>query len=242
MKKILLASAAVALMGGSALAADLPTYEPAPVATPVATPTYNWSGGYVGLQTGWAWSNVDTDFNYGGTTVGGFDFDSDGWTAGVAAGWDYQWNWAVLGVRGDINWLDVDGDGSRDTVVNGMDANWLASLTARAGVGMDRFHPYVLGGVAYVDYDHSNSYTNGVAVYGDSDDDGDFGWTLGAGIEVAVTDNISVSGEYRHYWFDDKSIGYADGSSVDFDTDMDTFMVGVNWRFGGPSGSVMANY
>jgi len=243
MRKILLATSALVLSGGAALAADLPTYEPAPAA-PVAAPTYDWTGGYVGLQTGWSWANVETDYNFGPVAgpTGSFDVDSDGWTLGARAGWDYQWNWAVLGIQGDINWLDVDGDGNggTTTVVNGMEANWLASLTGRIGAGIDRFHPYVLGGVSYVDYEHNNSYAP--AALADSDDDGDFGWTLGAGLEVAVTDNISVTGEYRHYWFNDKNITYANGSTAKFDTDMDAFTVGVNWRFGGPGAPVAANY
>ncbi|WP_224405137.1 outer membrane protein [Afifella sp. IM 167] len=240
MRSTLISTAALALLGSTAMAADLPSYEPAPAApaAPVSAPGYNWTGGYVGLQGGYGWSNVDSAYSYVTTpAAGSLDFDADGWILGLGAGYDYQWNWAVVGIHGDVSWLDVDGNGSNGVVTNGQEADWMATMTARVGAGMDRFMPYLLGGVAYVDYQNTNSYpAGGLAA---KDDDGDFGWTLGGGLEVAVTDNVSISGEYRHYWLDDKRITYGDGSTATFDSDMDTFTVGVNWRFGGPAGGVM---
>jgi hypothetical protein len=56
-KTVLLASvAAFGLFGVSALASDLPTKAPVK-RTPIAAPSYNWSGFYVGADFGGGWTN-----------------------------------------------------------------------------------------------------------------------------------------------------------------------------------------
>jgi opacity protein-like surface antigen len=77
MKKLSLASVAVAgLFGASALAADLPTKAPVNK-TPIVTPPYNWSGFYVGANFGGGWTNGSLNIPgnnfYGGITefIGG---------------------------------------------------------------------------------------------------------------------------------------------------------------------------
>jgi hypothetical protein len=57
MKALFLASVAVVgLFGVSALASDLPTKAPVK-RTPIAAPSYNWSGLYVGANFGGGWTN-----------------------------------------------------------------------------------------------------------------------------------------------------------------------------------------
>ena len=59
MKKLSIAIAAIAaLMGTSALAADMAVKAP-----PVPVPVYSWTGFYVGGNLGYSWGNADTDFN-----------------------------------------------------------------------------------------------------------------------------------------------------------------------------------
>jgi len=53
MKKILLSAVSLAILYGSALAADLPSMKSAPVATPVLS----WTGAYAGLNAGGTWGN-----------------------------------------------------------------------------------------------------------------------------------------------------------------------------------------
>jgi outer membrane immunogenic protein len=72
MKSILLATATLLGLAGSAFAADAVNVEPAPVPLPVAS-TYNWAGAYVGAQVGYGWgrdsihderrSNGSSDWN-----------------------------------------------------------------------------------------------------------------------------------------------------------------------------------
>jgi outer membrane immunogenic protein len=62
MKRIVLATALVALGSAPALAADLPprSYDKAPA---MAAPATNWSGLYVGGNVGYGWGSGDTSFS-----------------------------------------------------------------------------------------------------------------------------------------------------------------------------------
>ncbi|NND49402.1 MAG: outer membrane beta-barrel protein, partial [Rhizobiales bacterium] len=85
-----------------------------------------------------------------------------------------------------------------------------------------------------LDYDYS--LTNPAATVTETHGSTDIGATLGAGVEVAVTNDISLFGEYRHYWFDDDAAAFAGpapvpAQSVNPDLDMDTVSGGINWHF-----------
>jgi outer membrane immunogenic protein len=56
MKRILLATLAVAALAGSALAADLPSM-PAPIYKAAYFPVWSWTGFYIGVNAGGLWSN-----------------------------------------------------------------------------------------------------------------------------------------------------------------------------------------
>ena len=103
MKKLLLAAiASGALSTVSAFAADMPVKAPpAPAAA-----AYNWSGFYIGVQTGYGWTNIlDTEnaplFS---------EFASGkppGWLAGGHAGYNLQLNALVLGIEADIEGANI---------------------------------------------------------------------------------------------------------------------------------------
>ena len=133
MKRLLISTAAVALMSSGAFAADLPIYEPPAEVVPVATTAYDWSGFYVGLHVGGAFltEDDDTTLTYNGgifggaagfctpdaalgitacpTTLGGHG--DDGFLAGGGhAGFQGQWGMWVAGIEADITYLDLDDD------------------------------------------------------------------------------------------------------------------------------------
>jgi len=94
MKKFLVVGiTAAALYGTPALAADLPTKAPVYKAAPTAAPMFNWTGCYIGANTGYAWA----DKTINETTVNGspdiFNRGSQtdrGWVYGGQIGCDYQ--------------------------------------------------------------------------------------------------------------------------------------------------------
>src|SRR5437870_2119879 len=93
-------AALAAVLVTPALAAD---YIPrrAPYAAPMASPAYNWSGFYGGINAGWAGSHANA-----GITLGGTSFDVtqslDGMIGGVQLGYNWQYNYLLVGLEADI--------------------------------------------------------------------------------------------------------------------------------------------
>jgi outer membrane immunogenic protein len=225
MKTFLSAVAIVAATAGSALSADL-------TADTAAKSAFDWSGGYVGLDAGYAWGDSKVDF-------GGFAQstpDPDGWLGGAYIGYNFQApNSFVIGLESDISGSSADDrsaftvPGVATTGVDGqVDVNWTAAFRARVGYAVDRFLPYVAGGVAIADVDTS------LVVPGLSQKFSDtfVGYTVGAGVEYAVTDNIIGRFEYRYTDFGSKTNTIA-GAPVGIDTDLSTneLRLGVSFKF-----------
>ncbi len=163
---------------GSAAAGDLPDVaSPAPEASYTSTPGFSWNGPEIGLIAGYGW----------GTPKVGTKFDADGWGGGVYAGYNFQVapNF-VLGIEGDLTLNDMKGSSGPFTVSN----QWNATLRARAGYSVDRFLLYGTGGLAVGGLKVSNPAA--------SDDRTVSGWTLGGGVEAAVTSSVTARLEYRY--------------------------------------------
>jgi outer membrane immunogenic protein len=214
-RKILLASVgAIALTGSAAFAADLPSRAPPPVYLP-PPPIFTWTGIYIGGQIGYAWGNGANNFN-------GFDpfFDSgtflnssvggtpNGVIGGAHVGYNYQINQWVLGLEGT-----VDGTSLSNTAVavfpdgSNLQANSTAdiqgSIRGRLGIAWDRALIYATGGVAFGGF-NTNVSLNGTGPAGTpfsangSVSSTRTGWTVGGGIDYAVTNNWWIFAEYRY--------------------------------------------
>jgi outer membrane immunogenic protein len=231
----LLASTALAagLLGssGAVLAADFPVRAPiAPVA--VAEP-FSWTGCYVGINAGAAWTDirqrVDVPASGGVSAIAIESRDTDtGFTGGAQAGCSRQFanNW-VVGVEADINYI-----GSKHTWDSSFDASvfppggqnafgtasvsgettarWLATGRARLGYAFDRSLIYVTGGFAAGKL--RSSVTGSVPLafgpalaFAGSGSDTRFGWAAGAGFEHALSNAITLRLEYLHFDLGDVS-------------------------------------
>ncbi|WP_421723350.1 outer membrane protein [Bauldia sp.] len=175
----ILGAAAVALaigMGG-AQAADI--YNPPPaniVYNP--TPAYSWTGGYAGALIGYGW---------GTPKVGSREWDADGLVGGVFGGYNFQTNPnMVFGFETDITATGMSGKRNGIRVEN----PWNGTLRARAGIAFDRAMIYATGGVAAASLDVKRG--------GKSDQALRAGYTVGAGIEAALTDTVVGRVEYRY--------------------------------------------
>lgn len=134
-KNILLGTLGASLIAAPVLAGS-PT--PAPVepviVTPVAAPiTGDWTGGYVGLQMGYA------DVNGSGGLNG------DGFIGGLTAGYDYDFGQWVIGGGLDYDWTDID--------VGGNTVESIARLKARVGYDLGAGLAYVTAGAAQAKVD-----------------------------------------------------------------------------------------
>lgn len=218
MKPLILAIGLVSLASTSAFAADAIVSEPIPAG-------FVWTGGYVGLQAGYAWGSSHFDFGPGDYA----NPDPDGFLGGIYAGYNHQFdNNVVLGIDADIAYAHLEGSefafnpaGEQSTAISvAGDVQWTAALRARAGYAMDRFMPYVAGGLAFAHYEVT---INGQNI---SDSATLTGWTIGAGAEYAFTDNLLGRAEYRYSDFGSEAVSTG---TVDLSTH--DIRLGIAYKF-----------
>jgi outer membrane immunogenic protein len=192
------------LLSGAAL---LLTVVGAQAADIVAPPeVYDWTGPYIGLQAGYAWANASNSYedSDGGGFIHEANFDFDGFVGGGHAGYNLQTGNFVFGVEGDIEYADLQGDDNgKGGDVNAFDSDFMASIRGRLGYALDRALVYATGGVAFLDLDGKDKDLgiNGV-------DYSFTGWTIGAGIDYALTDDLSIGAEYRFTDFGSETEGF----------------------------------
>lgn len=206
-KTILLAST-VAFAGLSAAnAADAIRYEePAPI---VSAPVFSWAGGYLGAQIGYGW---------GKSTFTNPEFSDslkpDGFLGGLYAGYNFDaGNNVILGVDADVTYNNLKDGSSEDfnILVVGSDTKlrWSGAVRARAGYAIDRFLPYIAGGVAFGSVKNLNYFDAGADYFSASQTKTLTGWTAGAGVDYAATDNLIVRLEYRYTDYGSKDFSAA---------------------------------
>lgn len=202
----LIAGVAVGSAEAADLAADLAA-RPFTKAPPLVAAPFSWTGFYAGVQGGYQWSrDRSTEFNNlaGGAATGfGADFKPTGGFGGLHAGYNYQFNWLVLGIEGDVDFGRVSGDFSTPLGLATFNArkNWEASVRGRLGVTpVDRLLLYVTGGVAFTELKYHWEFAPPVsAVFAPVDASvSATGWTAGGGAEVALTNDLTARVEYRY--------------------------------------------
>ena len=90
---------------------------------------------------------------------------------------------------------------------------------------MDRVLVYGIGGVAFAGIDTSQAAGSAF-----SETRTNVGWTVGAGVDYALTDKFVVGAQYRYYDFGSE---HYDGSNGFVDRDQDTKLntVGINLSY-----------
>lgn len=133
----------------------------------------------------------------------------------------------MAGVVGDLAWADM-----ADTIAQGQASatstvDWQGSLRGRIGLDGGASLPYLTAGLAFAH--QTLEGTNGIVTY--SDDQTHVGWTVGAGVGVAATENLSVDLLYRYS--DYGAAGYSLGGNpaVDVGLTSHTLTVGLNFSF-----------
>ena len=217
----------LSMITGSALAADVVAAEPAS--------SINWSGAYIGAVAGYGW-NKDK-YHYFGSTV---DFDVNGFVGGLTGGYNWQMGQFVFGLEGDVSYANINGSVHKVPFVapcgnEGCTAkvNWFGTGRARLGYAFENVLPYATGGFAV-------GHVKGSADLGACDftvtcgySDTRWGWTAGAGLEWAMTQQISFKAEYLHV--DLGKPGFNTLRIPPFPTTdaikFDTVRVGLNYHF-----------
>ncbi len=183
------ASVALALVAGSAFAADLPSRKGPPVYVP-PPPAFSWNGLYGGVNIGYGFG--DGSQETGGISFisaaripggalfpagGGFGGSSNlsGVLGGGQAGYNWQFSpWLVLGIEADIQAADLhtnvlSSGAVQDAFgVHGFSANSTKSVdwygTVRGRIGVTPFAPNLLiygtGGFAYGQVNHNIGFAS----------------------------------------------------------------------------------
>ena len=225
MFRIALGCAALVAASGTAFAADM--YRKAPVAAPIEAvapvSVYNWTGFYAGANLGGEWLRDNG-------TLGGArrKMNAGSVFGGVQAGYNYQTGPFVLGVEGDLGY----GHPSKTKAFPGGNAMKIeqgvnGTLRARAGYAVDRALIYGTGGLAVSNFDVKAS--DGVTT--ESKSKTRAGYVVGGGVEYAVTNNISVKGEYLYENFGKAGATFTNVGATKNDLSDHIVRVGVNYKF-----------
>jgi outer membrane immunogenic protein len=135
---------------------------------------------------------------------------------GGKLGYNQQWGAVVLGLESDLSYFHFDKTvntsgnpfltfaiGNANFTEN-VTADWLATVRPRLGYAFDRALVYVTGGLAVGKVSFSNNYV-GLSLNGfgnefesSSVSKTKAGWSVGGGVDYALTQNWILSAEYMH--------------------------------------------
>lgn len=224
---ILLATVVGAGLMSTAHAADLIVEQP--VMPGVVDVGGNWDGLFIGAFGGFGWGLHD--HRNGGSWDR--DIDHKGFLVGVDAGANFTLtDGIIIGVVGDLAWANLDGqllanDGGWGSEFNHR-VNWMGSLRGRLGFDGGSFMPYLTAGVAFAGTERHS--WDGNSEWGPFRNT-HVGWTVGAGVEVAVADNLSVDLQYRFTDLGEKKFGNGDPWDPKVRTTTNAVTAGLHWRF-----------
>ena len=245
----------------TAQATDLPQRTAPPTFDPPPTPVFSWTGPYAGLNVGAAAGGdffaktLDplprADFK---TSLGGF-------TIGGTLGYNYQFTPG----RGFVVGLEVDGGyadlhnrtslalpGTGFSASGGLDTDsFIVSVRGRAGYAFGPMLAYATGGWAVSEVGFSGRITVpavGLGPFGRFPGyAGSYaksmpidGYTIGAGLEYAVTPSVSLKAEYLYADLDRTVNRRFEGVRLHFNGGLDVHQIkiGVNYRFSGLPGGL----
>ena len=212
----LLVATALVAAPAAAQAADLYIPAPPPMMAPVSSGI--WQGLYIGAHVGYTTGFADhTSLNPGN------DIDLAGFLLGAQVGANFYLSDTVVGgVVADISWSSATGSiPAFGTTTQTID--WEGSLRAKLGFDGGAFMPYLTGGLAVA----TGTRSNGLPA---SDTQMHVGFTVGAGLDVAVADNVSLNLEYRYSNFGD-AVYATGGNPPTINLTTHAVRAGVNFHF-----------
>lgn len=207
----LLASSMAVATFSTAMAADAIDQVPeAPVANdPVSVPAGNWAGAYAGGNVQYDMGRFGSHDSYNARATGG----------SVFGGYNMQSGQIVYGAEADLGYSGQDG--AINSTIKG-EQGMNGSVRGRVGYDMNPFLLYGTAGLA--------ASNNKVSDATSSDKKTALGYTVGAGVEGMVTNNITARVEYRYSDYQHKSYAL-DSGTHDVDLDNHSVKVGMAYKF-----------
>jgi outer membrane immunogenic protein len=192
------------------------------------------------------------------TSAGSGSASSSKFTGGIQAGYNRQTGNVVYGVEADFGAFNLQGSRSTSgvypggtntfTVTNSFNTDWLFTARGRLGWAASGWLVYATGGLAMSRVEVANLFSDDRAAGGFSGATGSasasktkVGWTLGGGLEYAVTRNWSIKGEYIYVDLGSLSalgtvshpgfVGYTNALGVSTSLTAHIARLGANFRF-----------
>ena len=237
MKKNLIVSVAVAVLGlnSSGMAAD------APVRMPVKAPDnptyYDWTGLYVGGHVGYSRGNAQVTLTDPSSPATNFGSPFGSLTGGVQLGYNYILpSRILLGIEADMsfpNFLAADPAAwSRTTLVTDTSEkiDYMGTLRGRFGYAFPHWMIYATGGFAW----SQGRFLQNPGVTDDIDKTLHLhsGWALGVGAEVAISSSWTARLEYLYLNFGYAEVLFPSGTVAGSSFDIQSVRVGLNYKLG----------
>jgi outer membrane immunogenic protein len=183
---------------------------------PSVSPAFTWTGLYVGGDGGYGWHTANGTLTIAASApLAAYDYNVSGPFAGVFAGGNYQFGRFVAGFEGDWQRTNLTGNNQQQAAITAATSlpaatgafpggpftvlttiKEDASIRGRLGFAYGRFLHFGTGGLAWGNPTHDYALLGSapfVANGGNS-----LGWTAGAGLDYALTDNVFGRIEYRY--------------------------------------------
>jgi outer membrane autotransporter protein len=205
---------------------------------PPVWPVYRWTGLYLGDSIGAVRGEEHWRYPSGSVT----EPDFAGYLYSSALGYNYQMGRFVTGIEADFG--ASDGRGAKSCPNQAYyscesDLNHLATITGRLGYAWGRALIYAKGGWAAGEVEARAHLNTGTTVtrfdtYAApvTTRNWETGWTVGGGMEFALTDKWSGKAEYLHYELGAETFHttVSDRSRPEIATQGDIVRVGVNYH------------
>lgn len=253
MRITVLAACTVIASSGAYAADAIVPYVPEPA--PVVADTFSWTGGYVGVNAGYAWGkfkhNVlakqivgkdylpgtpESEKNYEIVDDATYSASPSGFVGGVQIGYNWQFDQFVFGLETDFQGGSLKGSVSGGVAPYTFNADtkidWFGTARVRLGyVPTERLMIYATGGLAYA---HVKSYMN-YAGFESAVSKTKTGYTVGGGAEYAIDNHWSLKTEYL---FTDlgkidsmEVIRKRNAYSAETKANFHTVRIGLNYKF-----------
>jgi opacity protein-like surface antigen len=190
------------------------------VSLPPASQPYNWSGPYVGVNFGGAWTN--SSLNLPGNNIYGGLSEFIG---GVQAGYNFLVGNVLFGLEGDFDGTSFNHPPMPTPTLGSVTQSWIGTLAGRFGFVSDRWLVYGKAGGGWA---QSGIALNAPGPTGTTSSIGG-GWLLGAGIEYGFKPNWTVRLEYDYLALG--NLASATVPAVVLSNNVQTVKAGVNYKF-----------
>jgi outer membrane immunogenic protein len=264
--RLILGTVGLAAMSTVALAADLPSRRAPPVYIPPPIPVFSWTGFYIGGQIGYGFGNDNAVLDASGIlrtqpNVFGYGTKPNGIIGGAHVGYNFALpaagfgNSLIVGVEGDVDGSDYRATSDLGAAIGGASGVLFnrtrneinGSIRGRLGFAVDRALFYATGGAAFGDFKSSYFSPLANALLPQDFSHTRVGYTVGGGIEYAVTTQWSLRAEYRYTDFGTYTDVLNNGGGTSFPVrhreTQNKVQVGFSYKFDSPlAAPVVARY